>query len=39
MMNKTKDRITSRQADANMIQDSLLEGVDDGDVELEDVVR
>jgi hypothetical protein len=33
------DRNASRQADANINQDSLLAGVDDNDVELEDIVR
>ena len=39
MMNKNKDKISSRQADADIIQDNLLAAVDDVDVELEDVVR
>jgi putative sigma-54 modulation protein len=39
MMNKTKERIASRQADADLIQDTLLESADDDEVELEDVVR
>jgi putative sigma-54 modulation protein len=39
MMNKTKDRNASRQGDANIIQDALLEAADDGEVELEDIVR
>jgi ribosome-associated translation inhibitor RaiA len=39
MMNKTKDKMASRQADADIIQDTLLEAADDGEVELEDVVR
>jgi ribosome hibernation promoting factor len=39
MMIKTKERVASRHADTDLIQDILIENADDGDVELEDVVR
>jgi len=40
MLKKSKDKhVDSRQADAASIQDALLEGGEDNDVELEDVVR
>jgi ribosome-associated translation inhibitor RaiA len=39
MINKTKEKISSRQADSEKIQDILIAGVEDGDVELEDVVK
>ncbi|RYY12239.1 MAG: HPF/RaiA family ribosome-associated protein [Chitinophagaceae bacterium] len=40
MLKKSKDKhVDSRQADAVSIQDALLEGGDDSDVELEDVVK
>ena len=39
MINKTKERTASRQADTTIIQDTLIAGADDGEVELEDIVK
>jgi len=39
MINKTKERTTSRHADSKTIQDTLIASIDDGEVELEDVVK
>ena len=39
MINKSKDRMANRQADAEIIQDTLADETDDTDVELEDAVR
>lgn len=40
MLKKSKDKhVGNRQADATSIQDALLEGGEDNDVELEDVVK
>jgi len=39
MINKIKEKKTSRHADMEMVQDILIDGVDDGEVELEDIVR
>src|SRR5689334_1296083 len=39
MINKIKEKKSSRHADTEVIQDILIEAADEGEVELEDVVK